>query len=371
MRNSIVITFVLLAACASAPKTEQKTFMPKGNPLVTDNFTADPAPLVHDGTLYLYVGHDEYYPGQDSAGGGQEFNITEWLCYSTEDMKTWTDHGAVLAPTDFSWGTGEAWASQVVENNGKFYYYVTAMAGEPYNSRLVGVAVSDSPTGPFVDALGKPLVSDDMTPNGPRGWWNDIDPTVLIDAEGTPWMSWGNGTCFIVKLKPNMIELDGPIEILRMPGFIEGPWLSRHGELYYLDFASRGEGRETISYATAPSMEGPWTYRGRLTGMAENSFTIHPGIVEFKGLDYLFYHNAALILDNIQGAIGRRSVCVDYLYYLPDGRMAWVEQTKAGITVPPKTAAEVAQIQSQVPKFEEVIVEKVSLYFMNQLKERQ
>ena len=106
--------------------------------------------------------------------------------YSTKDMKTWTDHGSVLKPTDFSWGVGEAWASQVVEKDGKFYYYTTVQAGAPYNSKVVGVAVSDSPTGPFIDARGTPLITDDMTPNGPRGWWNDIDPTVFVDDDGTP-----------------------------------------------------------------------------------------------------------------------------------------------------------------------------------------
>ena len=167
--------------------------------------------MVHDGRLYLYVGHDEFYEGQDTASGGKEFNITEWLCYSTSDMKTWIDHGSVLRPTDFKWAVGEAWASQVVEHDGKFYYYTTVQAGEPYTGKAVGVAVSDSPTGPFTDAIGRPLVSDDMTSNGERGWWNDIDPTVLIDDDGTPWLCWGNGTCFLARLKKNMIEIDGEI----------------------------------------------------------------------------------------------------------------------------------------------------------------
>ena len=98
--------------------------------------------------------------------------------------------------------------------------------------------------------------------------------------------------------------------------------------IYYLTYASMGEGRENIAYATASGMEGPWTYRGELTGMAENSFTIHPAIVEFKGKWYLFYHNAALTLDGRAGAIGRRSVCVDELHYNEDGTMQYVEQTK-------------------------------------------
>lgn len=342
---------LLMTGCGGAEKTNEVTFVSEGNPVIRDKFTADPAPMVHNGRLYLYVGHDE-------AEEGQDFNITEWLCYSTKDMKTWTDHGVVLKPTDFSWGVGEAWASQVVEKDGKFYYYTTVQAGEPYNSKTVGVAVSDSPTGPFVDARGTPLITDDMTPNGARGWWNDIDPTVFIDDDGTPWMSWGNGTCFLVKLKRNMTELDGPIEILKMPKFVEGPWIHKRGNLYYLTYASMGKGREMINYATAPAMEGPWTYRGVLSGMAENSFTIHPGIIEFEGKDYLFYHNAVLTLDGKAGATGRRSVCVDHLYYLPDGRMAFVEQTTEGISAKRKTAAEVAAIVNPFADEQEVTVEK-------------
>ena len=327
MKNLFYVTCVaLVTACSSAPQKELNTFIAEGNPIITDKFTADPAPMVHDGTLYLYVGHDEYYEGQDSASGGKEFNITEWLCYSTTDMKTWTDHGSVLKPTDFKWAVGEAWASQVVEKNGKFYYYTTVQAGEPFVGKAVGVAVSDSPTGPFVDAIGAPLVHDKMTDNGARGWWNDIDPTVLIDGDDA-WLCWGNGTCFLAKLKPNMVELDGEIKVIDLPKYVEGPWLHKHNDIYYLTYAGMGAGRENIAYATATSMEGPWTYQGELTGMAENSFTIHPGIAEYNGQWYLFYHNAVLTIDGIKGAIGRRSVCVDKLYYNEDGTMKYVEQT--------------------------------------------
>lgn len=336
MKHSAFVLFALaLTACGGnkqASSTEEsqdsvKTFVFTGNPIVRDKFTADPAPLVYDGRLYLYVGHDEFYEGQDSASGGKEFNITEWLCYSTDDMKNWTDHGAVLSPADFKWAVGEAWASQVVEKDGKFYYYTTVQGGEPYVGKAVGVAVGDSPVGPFVDAIGKPLVSDDMTDNGKRGWWNDIDPTVLIDGDKA-WLCWGNGTCFLAKLKPNMIELDGDIKVVDVPNYVEGPWLHKRNGIYYLTYASFGNGSETISYATAPSMEGPWTPQGELTGNAENSFTIHPGIVEFKGQPYLFYHNATLELDGHKGAIGRRSVCVDSLSYNEDGTMNHVTQTK-------------------------------------------
>ena len=319
------IALLALAVVSFACAGSQKSFLADGNPLIKDKFTADPAPMVHNGRLYLYVGHDEYYEGQDGASGGREFNITEWLCYSTKDMKKWVDHGSVLKPTDFKWAVGEAWASQVVEKNGKFYYFTTVQAGEPFTGKAVGVAVSDSPTGPFVDAIGKPLVHDKMTDNGARGWWNDIDPTVLIDGDEA-WLCWGNGTCFMAKLKPSLTELDGEIKVINLPRFVEGPWLHKKDDLYYLTYASMGRGRETIAYATSKSMEGPWEYRGVLTGEAENSFTIHPGIIEYKDKWYLFYHNAVLTIDGIKGAIGRRSVCVEELHYNEDGTMKYVEQ---------------------------------------------
>ena len=319
------IALLALAVVSFACAGSQKSFVADGNPLIKDKFTADPAPMVHNGRLYLYVGHDEYYEGQDGASGGREFNITEWLCYSTKDMKKWVDHGSVLKPTDFKWAVGEAWASQVVEKNGKFYYFTTVQAGEPYTGKAVGVAVSDSPTGPFVDAIGKPLVHDKMTDNGARGWWNDIDPTVLIEGDEA-WLCWGNGTCFMAKLKPSLTELDGEIKVINLPRFVEGPWLHKKDDLYYLTYASMGRGRETIAYATSKSMEGPWEYRGVLTGEAENSFTIHPGIIEYKDKWYLFYHNAVLTIDGIKGAIGRRSVCVEELHYNEDGTMKYVEQ---------------------------------------------
>lgn len=324
-KYAMICAVGILAVCCTLQSNE-KTFVAKGNPLITDKFTADPAPMVYDGKLYLYVGHDEYYEGQDSARGGREFNITEWLCYSTEDMKTWTDHGSVLKPSDFTWAVGEAWASQVVEKDGKFYYYTTVQAGEPYTGKAIGVAVSDSPTGPFMDAIGAPLIHDKMTDNGSRGWWNDIDPTVLVDGDDI-WLCWGNGTCFLAKLKPNMIELESRIEVLTLPRFVEGPWLHKRGNIYYLTYAGMGGGRENVQYATSDSMHGPWTYRGELTHMAENSFTIHPGIAEFNGKNYLFYHSAVLTIDGISGAIGRRCVCVDELTYDYEGLMNPVKQT--------------------------------------------
>jgi len=299
------------------------------NPIIRDKFTADPAPLVVGDTLYLYVGHDE-------AQRDEMFNMREWLVYSTRDMKTWTEHGPIMKATDFKWAKGDAWASQAIENNGKFYFYAS-VSNNKQPGMAIAVAVSDKPTGPFVDARGSALVTDAMTPKGPHNW-EDIDPTVFTDDDGTSWLSWGNGNCYIAKLKPNMIDIDGPISEITPPHFVEGPWLHKRGKLYYLSYASMDkttQSAEHVSYSTAPSITGPWTYRGLLTGAAKNSFTIHPGIVQFKENWYLFLHNGTLDIGDMKGSGGRRAVTVEHLQYNPDGTMKPVVQTELGVSVPP------------------------------------
>lgn len=355
MKNIIKHTALAMGIIALSPLTSLPslggngdTFPFTGNPLIKTEWTADPAPLVYNGTLYLYTGHDEWYDGQDKAGGGKEFNITEWMCYSTKDMKTWTRHGSVARPSLYAWadtitaGVGTAWASQVIEHKGKFYFYHAIRGVEPWSGYAVGVSVADSPLGPFKDPIGKPLISDKMTDNGTRGWWNDIDPTVLVDDDGQAYLYWGNGTCFMAKLNDDMVSLDETpipsnlksagspnIWVVDVPRFTEGPWLHKRGEYYYLTYASSGfDHKEAIDYAMSKSIYGPWEHKGQLTGGAENSFTIHPGIATFKGKNYLFYHNGTLTLDGHPGAIGRRSVCVDTFEYNADGTMTFVNQTK-------------------------------------------
>ncbi|MBN2805290.1 MAG: glycoside hydrolase family 43 protein [Prolixibacteraceae bacterium] len=299
------------------------------NPLFTDAFTADPAALVVGDRLYLYVGHDKATPGG-------WFNMPEWLCYSTADIKNWTAHGPVLAAKDFananSWA---AWAGQVVEKDGKFYFYVTLDRKEGH---FITVAVSDSPTGPFKEALpGKTLITDDMTTDSHR-WNADIDPTVLIDDDGTPWMMWGNGDFYMVKLRRNMVELDGEITKVPFRNVAEGPWLFKRGEIYYNVYAADAPGvqPEQIAYATAPSITGPWTYGGLLTGSAKHGFTIHPSVIEFKGQWYFFYHDGSYSLNGTPGGDCRRQVCVEYLYFNKDGSIKPITLTTEGVSVKPK-----------------------------------
>lgn len=299
------------------------------NPLFTDKFTADPAALVVGNTVYVYVGHD-------AASVGGWFNMPEWLCYSSTDMKNWTAHGPVLAPKDFSnANSNAAWAAQVVEKDGKYYFYVTLDRKEGH---FITVAVGDSPTGPFKEALpGKPLVTDMMTTDSSRPN-SDIDPTVFIDDDGTPWLAWGNGDCYMVKLKQNMVETEGPITKVPFRNYSEGPWLFKRGNLYYNIYAADTPGvqAEQMCYSTAEKITGPWTYRGFLTGPAKHGFTIHPAVIEFKNQWYFFYHDGSNTLNGEPGGDTRRMVCVEYLYFNSDGTIKPIKLTSEGISIPSK-----------------------------------
>lgn len=291
------------------------------NPVIKHIFTADPAPLVHDGIIYLYVGHDT------AAVGVESYKMPDWHVLSSTDMVNWKDHGAKLSPDVFSWSSGGAFAAQCVFRNGKFYWYVSVNHKSNDVSKggcAVGVAVSDSPVGNFKDALGKALITNEMTTDMKHSW-DDLDPTVFIDDDGQAYLFWGNGSCKYARLKENMIELDGPINTFKPTDFTEAPWVYKRNGLYYLVYAANMP--ETIEYCTASSPTGPWTYRGVVQDTSVNSFTTHPGIIDYRGKSYFFYHNGVLPT----GGGYRRSVCVDYLYYNPDGTIQKVVQTTKGV----------------------------------------
>jgi beta-xylosidase len=294
------------------------------NPIIKDIFTADPAPLVHKGILYLYTGHDVATPEDTN------YKMADWHVFSTTNMKDWKDHGAVLSPNTFSWATGDAYAAQCIERDGKFYWFVSTFHKKDEVSQggaAIGVAVSDSPTAPFKDAIGKALIINEMTTDMKYGW-DDIDPTVFVDDDGQAYMFWGNGSCKWVKLKKNMIELDGAITTFKPKNYIEGPWVYKRKGLYYLVYASEGAKPEMIEYCTAKNIAGPWTYQGIIQENVQNSFTTHPGIIDYKGKSYFFYHNGSLPT----GGSYRRSICVDYMHYNKDGTIQKIIQTAEGVS---------------------------------------
>src|SRR5687767_10524847 len=121
MRRRRILAALLAVAVGALPSGPVRSVEPdnsaSGNPIVTDIFTADPGALVHDGTLYVYTGHDE------APLGVNDFVMRDWHVYSTTDAVHWTDHGVRLALSDFAWANRNAWAGDVVHRNGKFYWY--------------------------------------------------------------------------------------------------------------------------------------------------------------------------------------------------------------------------------------------------------
>ncbi|MGO5522425.1 glycoside hydrolase family 43 protein [Phocaeicola plebeius] len=270
-------------------------------PIIQTKYTADPAPMVYNDTVFLYTTHDE-----DDAEG---FKMQDWLLYTSTDMVNWTDHGVVASLKSFDWVKRDngAWAEQVVERNGKFYMYC------PIHGNGIGVLVSDSPYGPFKDPLGKPLVWQ-------KEHWDDIDPTVFIDEDGQAYMYWGNPNCYYVKLNEDMISYSGDIVKLKETPehYQEGPWFYKRNGHYYLAFASTCC-PEGIGYAMSDSPTGPWKTKGYIMRPTERTRGNHPGIMDYKGKSYVFGLNYDLLKLETNTHYERRSVSVAEMHYNEDG----------------------------------------------------
>lgn len=293
----------------------------RGNPIVTDMFTADPCPLVHNDTLYVFTGHDEQNKTDKS------FQMNDWYVFSTPDMYNYKKHGPVLSTKDFSWVGCCAFASHCIERDGKFYWYISARHNDTttYEKEgfAIGVAVADHPTGPYKDAIGAPLIADSVKGTVPL----DIDPAVFIDDDGQAYLYWGSwGECRMVRLKENMVETEGGIEVVTLPEFFEAPFIHKYKDTYYLSYASHGYPSKT-SYATSKSITGPWTFKGVINDLLEVSETNHQGIVEFKNQWYFVYHNSQAP----EGGVFRRSVCIDSLKYDVEGNILPIQRTKTSV----------------------------------------
>ncbi|MGC4066644.1 MAG: family 43 glycosylhydrolase [Polyangiaceae bacterium] len=287
------------------------------NPILRHLYTADPAALVHDGTFYVYTGHDE------APANGTAFVMRDWHVFSSKDMAHWRDHGAVLTLGAFKWASANAWAGQVIERNGKFYWYVPV--SQRSGGFAIGVAVGNSPIGPFTDARGSALITNAMTTNVNIDW-DDIDPSVLVDDDGQAYLYWGNTSCKVVRLASDMINTTGSITYLNLSGFTEAPYINKINGTYYLSYASGMP--ETIAYATSASPLGPFTRRGTLNGTVPNSPTNHQSLVKFRDRWYFVYHTAALP----GGGEFNRSVAIDPLTLNADGTFRQISQSTEGVT---------------------------------------
>ena len=269
-------------------------------PIISTKYTADPAPLVYNDTVFLYTSHDE-----DDAMG---FKMLDWLLYYSTDMVNWTEYGAVASLKDFDWVPYDngAWAVQCIERNGKFYLYCPMPGGVG-----IGVLVADTPYGPFKDPLGKALIKNSN---------HDIDPTIMIDDDGQAYMYWGNPKVYWVKLNEDMISYSGEImqDATTPANYQEGPWVWKHDGMYYMAYASTCC-PEGIGYAMSTKPTGAWEYKGMIVDASEKTRGNHPGIIEFKGKWYCFGHSYDLLKQITDKFYERRSVDMDEMVFNADG----------------------------------------------------
>jgi len=304
----------VINGCVKSGSTNEKSlkevkFTKISNPFVTHMYTADPSAHVFNDRLYVYTSHDE-----DTA---TYFSMVDWHVFSTENMVDWTDHGAIFSLDDIKWADKWAWAPDCIKRNGKYYFYY------PVERAKIGVAVSDSPIGPFVDEIGKPLI--DNAGQVEHIGKEPIDPAVIIE-KGQAYMYFGCREPKVVKLKNNMMGLMGEVEELRITGiegdeenfggfYGEGPWVFKRNDLFYLLYSNGWGDSSTLVYATSKTPMGPFKFEGEVMDVV-NSWTSHGSIVNFKDKWYVFYHNMELSNNNY-----RRSICFDEITFDTEGKI--------------------------------------------------
>lgn len=204
------------------------------NPIIRDQFTADPTARIFNGKMYLFPSHDIKVPDGKNLRKDW-FCMADYHVFSSENPTDWTDHGVIVFQAKVAWvdsASYSMWAPDCIERNGKYDFYIPANKNTAEaNGRKgfgIGVAVAGNPEGPYIPQ-----------PEPIRGILG-IDPNVLIDKDGQAYIYWSMGNIFVAKLKGNMLELDSePLAIPDLPtkGMKGGTWVFERNGLYYLTFS--------------------------------------------------------------------------------------------------------------------------------------
>ena len=291
------------------------------NPLIMDQFTADPSARVFNGKVYVYPSHDIRI---DTGRFANWFAMEDYHVFSSENLTQWKDHGVLLSQEEVPWvdaSTYSMWAPDCIEKNGKYYFYFPAIANDKSQGkgRRIGVAVSESPTGPFIPE-----------PEPIEGVFG-IDPNILIDSDGQAYIYWSMGDIFVAKLKDNMLELTSEphkIENLPTEGLKEGPWVFERDRTYYLTFPHVENKTERLEYAIADNPMGPFEMKGVIMNESPTGcWTNHHSIIKYNDQWYLFYHGNDLSPHFDKN----RSIRADSLFFNVDGTIRKVTPTLRGV----------------------------------------
>ena len=293
------------------------------NPLITDQFTADPAARVFEGKVYLYPSHD-ILAGEGRGRAGW-FCMEDYHVFSSENLVDWTDHGVIVSQDKVPWANSKAyamWAPDCISKNGKYYFYFPAPAKDTIYGRgfSIGVAVSDTPYGPFTP---QPV---------PIKGVHGIDPNPFIGSDGQAYLIWAARNFYVAKLKENMLELDGEPQVIQgLPekGLKEGPFMFERNKKYYLAYPHVQDTTERLEYAIGDSPMGPFRVAGVLMDETHDCWTNQQSIVEFKNQWYLFYHHNDLSPHFDKN----RAVRIDSLFFNEDGSIQKVTPTLRGVGI--------------------------------------
>jgi len=294
------------------------------NPIVRDQFSADPTARVFNGKVYVYPSHDIL--AVEGKGRPSWFCMEDYHVFSSENLTDWTDHGVIVTQEKVAWvdsTTYSMWAPDCMERNGKYYFYFPAnkKKTDP-NARAgsaVGVAIADKPEGPYV-----PQAEPIKNVSG-------IDPNVFIDKDGQAYLYWAMGKIYVAKLKENMLELASePQEVTALPevGLKEGPFLFERKGIYYMTYPHVQNRIERLEYAIGDNPMGPFKFAGVIMDESPmNCWTNHHSFIDFKGQWYLFYHQNAYSPKFDKS----RSICVDSMFFNMDGTIRKVTPTLRGV----------------------------------------
>ena len=297
------------------------------NPIVRNQFTADPTARVFNGKVYVFPSHDIPTP-PEKPGRKDWFCMADYHVFSSENLTDWTDHGMIVSQNKVSWVDSTSysmWAPDCIERNGKYYFYFpankTVVDANGRKGFGIGVAIADQPEGPYVP-LPEPI----------KGV-NGIDPNVFIDKDGQAYLYWAMGNIFVAKLKDNMTELASePMVIDNLPqkGLKEGPFLFERNGIYYLTIPHVENKIERLEYAIGNNPMGPFKMAGVVMDESPmNCWTNHQSFIQYKGQWYLFYHQDAYSPKFDKN----RSICIDSLFFNADGSIQKVTPTLRGVGV--------------------------------------
>jgi Glycosyl hydrolases family 43/Carbohydrate binding module (family 6) len=295
------------------------------NPIIRDQYSADPSARVFGDRVYVYPSHDIL--ATEGKGRVGWFCMEDYHVFSSANLTEWTDHGMIVTQNKVPWVRPDSysmWAPDCIERNGKYYFYFptaakdTATYGRGFT---IGVAVADKPEGPY---------TTEATPiKGVRG----IDPNVFIDKDGQAYLYWSAGNIYAAKLKPNMLELDSKVDTLgALPakGLKEGPYMFERNGIYYLTYPHVENKIERLEYATGDNPLGPFKFAGVIMDeSASGCWTNHHSFINFKNQWYLFYHDK----DYSPRFDKARSIRADSISFNADGTIKKVIPTLRGIGV--------------------------------------